>query len=41
MLIRTTKVEKVCRLLADCYRDSEPSLCSEMLERGLAQPYLP
>jgi micrococcal nuclease len=41
VLVRTTKEEKYGRMLADCYRNGSPSLCSELLERGLAQPYLP
>jgi len=40
MLVRTTKEEKYGRMLADCYREGEPSLCTELLERGLARPYL-
>ena len=41
VLVRTTKEEKYGRMLADCYRDGAPSLCSELLERGLARPYNP
>jgi endonuclease YncB( thermonuclease family) len=41
VLVRTTKEEKYGRMLADCYREGAPSLCTELLERGLAQPYLP
>jgi len=28
-------------MLADCYREGAPSLCTELLERGLARPYTP
>ena len=28
-------------MLAHCYLEGEPSLCTELLERGLARPYLP
>jgi micrococcal nuclease len=41
VLVRTSKEEKYGRMLADCYREGEPSLCTELLERGLAKPYLP
>jgi micrococcal nuclease len=41
VLVRTTKEEKVGRMLADCYREGAPSLCTELLQRGLAAPYLP
>jgi micrococcal nuclease len=41
VLVRTTKEEKYGRMLADCYRAGEPSLCTELLERGLARPYNP
>jgi endonuclease YncB( thermonuclease family) len=41
VLVRTTKEEKYGRMLADCYREGEPSLCTELLERGLARPYNP
>jgi micrococcal nuclease len=41
VLVRTTKEEKYGRMLADCYREGAPSLCTELLERGLAQPYTP
>jgi micrococcal nuclease len=41
VLVRTSKEEKYGRMLADCYREGEPSLCTELLERGLARPYLP
>jgi micrococcal nuclease len=41
VLVRTTKEEKYGRMLADCYREGAPSLCTELLERGLAQPYNP
>jgi micrococcal nuclease len=41
VLVRTTKEEKYGRMLADCYRDGAPSLCTELLERGLARPYTP
>ncbi len=41
VLVRTTKEEKYGRMLADCYREGAPSLCAELLERGLAQPYNP
>ena len=41
VLVRTTKEEKYGRMLADCYREGAPSLCSELLERGLARPYNP
>ena len=39
--VRTTKEEKVGRMLADCHREGAPSLCTELLERGLARPYMP
>jgi endonuclease YncB( thermonuclease family) len=38
--VRTSKEEKYGRMLADCYREGEPSLYTELLERGLARPYL-
>ena len=41
VLVRTTKEEKYGRMLADCYREGAPSLCTELLERGLARPYNP
>lgn len=41
VLVRTTKEEKYGRMLADCYREGQPSLCTELLERGLARPYNP
>ncbi len=41
VLVRTTKEEKYGRMLADCYREGAPSLCTVLLERGLARPYLP
>jgi micrococcal nuclease len=41
VLVRTTKEEKYGRMLADCYREGAPSLCTELLERGLARPYMP
>jgi micrococcal nuclease len=41
VLVRTTKEEKYGRMLADCYREGAPSLCTELLQRGLAAPYLP
>lgn len=41
VLLRTSKEEKCSRMLADCHREGEPSLCTELLERGLARPYLP
>jgi endonuclease YncB( thermonuclease family) len=41
VLVRTTKEEKYGRMLADCYREGAPSLCTELLERGLTKPYLP
>jgi hypothetical protein len=41
VLVRTTKEEKYGRMLADCYREGEPSLCTELLESGLARPYNP
>lgn len=41
VLVRTTKEEKYGRMLADCYREGSPSLCAELLERGLARPYNP
>ncbi len=41
VLVRTTKEEKYWRMLADCTRAGEPSLCIELLERGLARPYTP
>ena len=39
VLVRTTKEEKYGRMLADCFREGEPSLCAELLERGLAVAY--
>ena len=39
VLVRTTKEEKYGRMLADCFREGEPSLCAELLERGLAMAY--
>jgi hypothetical protein len=41
VLVRTTKEEKYGRMLADCYREGTPSLCTELLERGLSRPYTP
>jgi endonuclease YncB( thermonuclease family) len=41
VLVRTTKEEKYGRMLADCYRAGEPSLCTQLLERGLTRPYTP
>lgn len=41
VLVRTSKEEKFGRMLADCFRPGQPSLCSELLSRGLAKPYLP
>jgi micrococcal nuclease len=41
VLVRTTKEEKYGRMLADCYREGAPSLCTELLERGLARPFTP
>ena len=41
VLVRTTKEEKYGRMLADCYREGSPSLCTELLQRGLARPYMP
>ena len=41
VLVRTTKEEKYGRMLADCYREGAPSLVTELLERGLAKPYMP
>jgi micrococcal nuclease len=41
VLVRTVKEEKYGRMLADCFREGEPSLCNELLERGLAVPYMP
>lgn len=41
VLVRTVKEEKYGRMLADCFREGEPSLCTELLERGLAVPYNP
>lgn len=46
VLVRTVKEarstrsrkEKYGRYLADCFRKGEPSLCSELLQRGLAKP---
>jgi hypothetical protein len=29
------------QILADCYSEGSPSLCTELLERGLARPYNP
>ncbi len=39
--MRTIKEEKYGRMLADCNSEGEPSICTELLERGLARPYLP
>ena len=39
VVVRTTKEEKYGRMLAACTRAGEPSLCSELLERGLAKCY--
>lgn len=39
VLVRTTKDDKYGRMLADCYRQGEPSLCEELLAWGLASPY--
>lgn len=36
VLVRTSKY---CRMFADCYRAGEHSLCTELLQRGLARPY--
>ncbi len=33
VLVRTTKEEKVGWMLADCYREGAPSLCTELLQR--------
>jgi hypothetical protein len=41
VLVRTSKEEKYGRMLADCYREGAPSHCTELLEWGLAKPYLP
>ena len=41
VMVRTTKEEKYGRMLADCYREGAPSLCTELVERGLARPYTP
>jgi micrococcal nuclease len=41
VLVRTSKEEKYDRMLADCYREGEPNLCTELLDRGLARPCLP
>jgi endonuclease YncB( thermonuclease family) len=41
VLVHTTKEEKYGRMLAYCYRAGEPSLCSDLLERGLATSYPP
>jgi micrococcal nuclease len=41
VLVRTIKEEKYGRMLADCYRARETSLCTELLKRGLARPYNP
>jgi micrococcal nuclease len=37
--VRTTKDDKYGRMLADCFRVGEPSLCEELLAWGLAVPY--
>ena len=37
--VRTTKDDKYGRMLADLYREGEPSLCEELLAWGLAGPY--
>lgn len=37
--VLTTKEEKYGRMLADCFRVGEPSLCTELLTLGLAVPY--
>jgi micrococcal nuclease len=39
VLVRTTKEEKYGRMLADCFRVGEPSLCTMLPELGLAVPY--
>jgi micrococcal nuclease len=39
VLVTTTKDDKYGRMLADLYRESEPSLCTELLTLGLAVPY--
>jgi micrococcal nuclease len=41
VLVHTNKEEKYGRMLADCHREGAPSLCTELLERGLARPYTP
>ena len=35
VLVRTIKEEKYGRMLAGCYREGAPSLCTELLERGV------
>ena len=39
ILVRTTKKEKYGRMLADCFRVGEPSLCAMLLDLGLAVSY--
>jgi micrococcal nuclease len=39
VLVTTTKDDKYGRMLADCFRVGEPSLCEELLAWGLAVPY--
>jgi micrococcal nuclease len=39
VLVTTTKDDKYGRMLADLYREGEPSLCTELLTLGLAVPY--
>jgi endonuclease YncB( thermonuclease family) len=41
VLVRTTKEEKYGQMLAGCYREGAPSLCTELLERGLAVVHYP
>ncbi len=41
VLVRTHKLEKYGRMLADCCRRGEKSLCTELPEQGLASTYLP
>jgi endonuclease YncB( thermonuclease family) len=41
VLVGSTKEEKYGRMLANCYREGVPILCSELLARGLAKANLP
>lgn len=39
VFVQTTKEEKYGRMLADCFRSGESTLCAELLATGLALPY--